>query len=170
MFFFTAMAFSIPFLIITMICYYYLTRPYGTNCKCFITYLSLVTISYTLICSYTISRVVLPSIICQIFGTTKSFFSKLRFSIKCFLFFKGFLVYYTIAGYLTWTCILSYDTWKTLTDIAENQPSFAFYSLIGWSIPTILSFLTFLCHISPLPEDWKPGMDSNMCAVNSNYI
>ncbi|KAM7357092.1 G-protein coupled receptor Mth2-like [Cochliomyia hominivorax] len=141
-----AMAFSIPFLIITMICYCNLTRPYGTNCKCFVTYLSLVTVSYSLICFYTISGIDLPSTPCQIFG---------------------FLIYFTIVAYLTWTCILSYDTWISLTQINNDQPSFQCYSLVGWGVPILMTFLTFMAHISNLPNEWKPGMERDMCAVNT---
>ncbi|KNC34951.1 hypothetical protein FF38_12255 [Lucilia cuprina] len=63
-----AMAFSIPFLILTMICYCYMQRFEDAKCKCFVTYLSFVTMSYTLICFYTISGIDLSSVPCQIYG------------------------------------------------------------------------------------------------------
>ncbi|XP_065362099.1 G-protein coupled receptor Mth2-like [Calliphora vicina] len=141
-----AMAFSIPFLIITIICNCYFTQTIDARGKCFITYLSFVSLSYTLICCYTISGVDLSSIPCQLFG---------------------FTVYYTIIAYLTWTCILSYDTWKSVTDMNYNDPSFGYYSLVGFLIPLVMTMLTFLAHISTLPDQWKPGMAGDVCAVDT---
>ncbi|TMW46253.1 hypothetical protein DOY81_008669, partial [Sarcophaga bullata] len=139
-----AKAFSIPFLIATIIFYNSLTSKNEKN-KGFQAYLFFVTLSYTLFSSYTISRIVLDTIPCIIFG---------------------FTFYYTNMSYITWTCILSYDIWRALTDMCPNRPKFRTYAILATIIPLLMTSITLWAHKSKLPDEQKPGISETLCALD----
>lgn len=45
---------------------------------------------------------------------------------------------------LVWICIMTYDTWNGLTNITYEDPSFTKFSIIGWSIPLLITVIAFI--------------------------
>ncbi|XP_059216838.1 G-protein coupled receptor Mth2-like isoform X2 [Stomoxys calcitrans] len=140
-----AMLFSVPFFVLTILylyCCMNIEKPYS---KSLISYLSALAVSYSLISFMIISKIKFEPITCQILG---------------------FIIYYTMICYLTWTCIISYDLWYSYSNFGATS-SFLKYTIVGWMLPLIMTLLTAIAQMTIPDPDFQPGIVAISCTLDN---
>ncbi|KAM7358532.1 G-protein coupled receptor Mth2-like isoform 2-T2 [Cochliomyia hominivorax] len=135
--------FSIPFFLATFIGYCCLSELRNVHGKCFMTYLSCLTLSYAILSYINLSKRKFDPLSCHLLG---------------------YLNHYMQLSHYTWLAIICYDTWRSLSDITYMS-SYSRYSVYGFYIPFIMTLMTYMAQKLKISNDWKPGITRDKCGL-----
>lgn len=83
------------------------------------------------------------------------------------LFFPGYLNQFLQLSQYTWLGIISYYIWKTCKDNNYSSSYFK-YAIIGYSLPLVMTAISYLAQNLEINEDLKPGISNSRCGLNGN--
>ncbi|KAM7355865.1 putative G-protein coupled receptor Mth-like 3 [Cochliomyia hominivorax] len=137
---------SILFLLIIIYLHFRLPLLQTALSKCFVAYLACVTLSFAIFSFINLTQIIFGHVICLIMGYLNEFLQLSQY---------------------TWLAIISYDIWKSAID-GLYKSKYKTYALIGYSLPTLMTFMTWLLQQLTIDESLKPGISENRCGLDVN--
>ncbi|KAM7358942.1 putative G-protein coupled receptor Mth-like 11 [Cochliomyia hominivorax] len=136
--------FSIIFCVITFYVYCKIPRLLGGPGKCFLTYIFSLTLSYSIFSFINLTGIILHEIPCVILGYLNQFLQ---------------------LSHYTWLGLICYNTWKTIKN-GIYYPKFSSYAKIGFSIPLIITAISWCVQHTVIDEEMKPGISESRCGLD----
>ncbi|XP_073837648.1 G-protein coupled receptor Mth2-like [Musca autumnalis] len=139
-----AMLFAVPFFLLTIFCYGCILKIKTDYEKCLILYLSLLSISYSLLGIWRIRKIKFSVLACITVGYAHTFYNMI---------------------YLIWNCILCFEIWSRCTSMRRISSYLLEYILVGSIGPLLMTGLIFAAQNIDMPDEYKPGISELQCSI-----